>query len=62
MDEWPDTGALLVSVPPSIAGVPGSMIVITGTFDRNKKDPPPPPPPKPSPSDHLDLELDVDVK
>lgn len=62
VDEWPDTGALVVNIPADIAGVSGSTIVITGTFDRNKKDPPPPPPPEPRPSDHIDLALDVDVK
>lgn len=62
VDEWPDTGALVVSIPPEIAGASGSTVVMSGVFDRKKKDPPPPPPPKPSPSDHLDLEVDVEVK
>lgn len=62
VDEWPDTGALVVNVPGGITAVSGATLVVQGTFDNKGKDPPPPPPPKPAPGDKLDLELDVEVK
>lgn len=62
VDEWPDTGALVVALPTEIAGVAGGTIILQGTFDNKKKDPPPPPPPEPGPMDKIELALDVDVK